>query len=340
MGNCGRALRARRPRCHRLTPVRKLPFLAVLGASALVLAGCTGTATVPFGAGCDSLVGTNPDVTELITVSGTVGTAPTVSMYSPLVVDETVHAVLTPGTGRVLESANQLTQLDMALYSGTTGERLVTTAFGDDNVSAPLALSTWGETFLGLEAGLMCATEGSRVIVAMSSDEVAFGQGMTGLGIAPGDSVIAVVDVRTVFPSKADGTDQFVAGHGLPTVVRAANGQPGIIIPGGAAPTELVVETLKRGDGDVVKAGDSVFLQYTGVTWDENRVFDSSWGGPARQLSLDQVVPGFAEAVTGQTVGSQVLAVIPAELGYGDQASGAIPAGATLVFVIDVLGIG
>lgn len=320
--------------------MRKLPLLAVLGASALVLAGCAGSAPVPFGAGCDSLVGTNPSVTELITVAGAPGKAPDVSMYSPLVVDETVHAVVTPGTGRVLNDANQLTQLDMALYSGTSGERLVTTAFGDENAAEPMALSTWGETFLGLQTGLMCATEGSRVIVAMTSDDVAYGQGMAGLGIAPGDSVIAVVDVRAVLRAKADGADQFVAGHGLPSVVRAENGQPGVTIPGGAAPSELVVKALKRGDGDVVQAGDTVFAQYTGLTWNEKTVFDSSWGSPARTMSLDNVIPGFAQALEGQTVGSQVLAVIPPELAYGDQASGKIPAGATLVFVIDILGIG
>ena len=48
---------------------------------------------------------------------------------------------------------------------------------------------------------------------------------------------------------------------------------------------------------------------------------------------------GFAEALEGKTVGSQVLAVIPPDQGYGDQGSGAVPGDATLVFVIDILGI-
>ena len=56
-------------------------------------------------------------------------------------------------------------------------------------------------------------------------------------------------------------------------------------------------------------------------------------------MTLDGVVPGFAEALEGQTVGSQVLVVIPPELAYGEEGAGSIPANATLVFVIDILGI-
>ncbi len=48
---------------------------------------------------------------------------------------------------------------------------------------------------------------------------------------------------------------------------------------------------------------------------------------------------GFAQALKGQTVGSQILVVIPPSLGYGDKTTSSIPAGSTLVFVIDVLGV-
>lgn len=321
--------------------MRRLPtLLAVLGVSTLILAGCAGSTSVPYGQGCDTLASTDPEVTKLITVSGELGTEPDVAVFSPLMTDETVHAVVEAGTGRQIVDENQLTQLDMVLYSGATGKRLVATAFGDDSAAAPQSLASWAQTIDGLRKGLMCATEGSRISVAISSDDVAAGEGIAGLGIAPGEAVIAVVDVRTVLRAKADGAPQFVAGHGLPDVVLAEDGQPGVIIPSGKPPTELVAETLKLGDGPVVKAGDTVFVQYTGLTWNEKKVFDSSWGGPAAALPLDKVVPGFAQALEGQTVGSQVLAVIPPELGYGDQANAKVPANSTLVFVIDILGIG
>ena len=68
----------------------------------------------------------------------------------------------------------------------------------------------------------------------------------------------------------------------------------------------------------------------------------SAWArsaGTSAALSLDQVVPGFAAALEGQTVGSQILAVIPPDQAYGDAGQGAVPPGATLVFVIDILGL-
>jgi FKBP-type peptidyl-prolyl cis-trans isomerase len=89
-----------------------------------------------------------------------------------------------------------------------------------------------------------------------------------------------------------------------------------------------------------VEKGDLVTVQYTGALWTEGTIFDSSWdrGTPA-QFTTDQVVPGFAAALEGAQVGSQVVVVVPPAQGYRDQATGSIPANSTLVFVIDILGI-
>ena len=52
------------------------------------------------------------------------------------------------------------------------------------------------------------------------------------------------------------------------------------------------------------------------------------------------VVPGLAEGLIGQTVGSQVIVVIPPELGYpAGQAPASVPEGSTMVFVVDILGL-
>ena len=76
-------------------------------------------------------------------------------------------------------------------------------------------------------------------------------------------------------------------------------------------------------------------------TWDGTE-FDSSWGGTPFQTTIGagMVIAGWDQGLVGKTVGSQVLLVIPADLGYGAAGSGSIPGGATLVFVVDVLAAG
>jgi len=84
-----------------------------------------------------------------------------------------------------------------------------------------------------------------------------------------------------------------------------------------------------------------VTVHYTGYIWETGEVFDSSWesGKPAQfQLAEGQLIKGFIKAIEGQTVGSQVITVLPPAEGYGDAAQGSIPANSTLIFVIDILG--
>nr|WP_249405440.1 FKBP-type peptidyl-prolyl cis-trans isomerase [Microbacterium sp. CFBP 8794] len=126
----------------------------------------------------------------------------------------------------------------------------------------------------------------------------------------------------------------------MPTVTLADDGAPTITVPTTPAPAETRIENLRRGDGDVVNPGDQVIVQYTGVLYDGGTVFDSSWDkGMPTEFPTTGVVAGFRQALEGQTVGSQVLAVIPPADGYGDQEQGAIPANSTLVFVVDILGV-
>jgi peptidylprolyl isomerase len=72
--------------------------------------------------------------------------------------------------------------------------------------------------------------------------------------------------------------------------------------------------------------------------------FDSSLGsGPAQfQIGTGNVITGWDQGLVGQTVGSQILLVIPPDLGYGaeGQPSAGIAGTDTLVFVVDILAAG
>lgn len=53
----------------------------------------------------------------------------------------------------------------------------------------------------------------------------------------------------------------------------------------------------------------------------------------------DAVVAGWDKALVGARVGNRVLLVVPSGLGCGAQARKGIPAGSTLVYVVDILGL-
>jgi peptidylprolyl isomerase len=137
------------------------------------------------------------------------------------------------------------------------------------------------------------------------------------------------------------GADQ-PAQPGMPTVTLADDGTPTVSIPDTDPSPDLQVSVLKKGDGAVVQAGADVTAQYQGLIWGSKKIFDQSWGknGPVPfSTAAGATIPGFASAIVGQTVGSQVIVSIPPAQGYGDkgnQGAGIAPTD-TLVFVIDIL---
>lgn len=112
----------------------------------------------------------------------------------------------------------------------------------------------------------------------------------------------------------------------------------------GAVKTEsgLVYLITKHGDGPQAKAGDAVEVHYTGTLTDGTK-FDSSRdrGRPIPfVLGQGQVIKGWDEGIAKMKVGDQAILIIPPDLGYGSLgAGGIIPPNATLVFIVELVGI-
>lgn len=106
----------------------------------------------------------------------------------------------------------------------------------------------------------------------------------------------------------------------------------------------------KIGDGAEATAGQRISVHYTGWLFDDStpdnkgKKFDSSLdrGQPFQfQLGVGQVIGGWDQGFAGMKVGGQRTLVIPPELGYGARgAGGVIPPNATLIFEVELLGVG
>lgn len=102
----------------------------------------------------------------------------------------------------------------------------------------------------------------------------------------------------------------------------------------------LQYEVLKKGEGEKPSATDQVKCHYHG-TLINGMVFDSSVqrGEPA-VFGVNQVIPGWVEALQLMETGAKWRLFIPSNLAYGEHGAGdAIEPNSTLVFEVELLDI-
>ncbi len=322
--------------------MRTLPLAVVVAVPVLVL-GLTGCQlnepdATPDTAGTDSPTACAPSgpMSEAVEVSGDFDTTPTVTIPAPLSVTATQRTVVIEGDGTEVQDG-ALTQIHFSLYNGESGALSTSTEY---DPSTLVQATVDEDVFLpGLVQTLRCSTVGSRIVGVVPASAAFGDQGNADLGVGPGEPIVFILDLVGVVPTQAEG-DSTPLPDGFPEVTWADDGQPTVKIPDADPPAELKVATVITGTGPVVGAGDSVTVQYQGVNWTSGEVFDESWGKGAANFTTDGVIPGFGDAMIGQTVGSRVVVIIPPDQGYGPsggQPDAGISATDTLVFVIDIL---
>jgi len=305
--------------------LRRLGVIVLISSLALI------GAAIPVAAGASPF--------DDATVTGDVGTEPTLELSTPFASKKTVHRSLVEGSGEKLKKGAKVTFHYLAI-DGRTGKE-VESSF--DKAPATLVLDPQ-RAVPGLVKSLIGTTVGSRVLVALAPKEgVAKGLAGVNKGVKKKDTLVFVVDVNGVrTPLKRATGTPVTPADGLPEVQLAKNGAPTITAPSVKAPDTLIVQPLVTGTGPQVTAGQTITVHYTGVLWDSGTQFDSSWdrGAPVDfAIGQGQVIAGWDEGLVGQTVGSQVLLVVPPDKGYGPsgQPSAGISGDDTLVFVVDIL---
>ncbi|BAP56881.1 FKBP-type peptidylprolyl cis-trans isomerase [Thioploca ingrica] len=121
------------------------------------------------------------------------------------------------------------------------------------------------------------------------------------------------------------------------TFLTANKAKEGVI----TLPSGLQYKVITQGTGKTPKATDQVTTHYRGTLIDGTE-FDSSYkrGKPA-SFAVNQVIPGWTEALQLMKEGDKWQLVVPAKLGYGDRGvpGGKIGPNATLIFDIELISV-
>lgn len=306
-------------------------------ATLALLAGCTGEGsdddspsdeeTTAADDATDVAAETEPDEASIaamdaVDVTWTSGEAPTVDVATPFEINAPLARLVTPGDGEEI-GPTDIVALDFVTIDGADGSQLNSTYEASSELVI-LGDSSLVPAFTDIIVGQQV---GAQVLFANVSTD---------------SSLLMAIEIAERISPRAQGTAVEPA-EGLPEVALAENGEPSITAVDGEPPADLVVQPLIEGDGELVEEGQYVLVEYSGWLWDGEQ-FDSSWSGStpfSTQIGVGAVIEGWDTAIVGQPVGSQLLLVIPPELGYGEDGSGeTIPGGATLVFVVDILHAG
>jgi len=316
--------------------VRKVPAIVLTAGLLVSLSACTGlfpeTCTPSIASGSNS---------DLVSAVGSFGKDPRASFPTPLISEAPEVSELTVGEGDVAGSGD-IVDFQVTVLLGRTGEVITSSSYDE---TSPVRRTVDSGDPLG--DMLACSSVGSRVAATSTFENVFPDTNPETSGAEADDTIVLVFDVQRVLPGRANGVDQ-LAPSGFPSIALAPNGQPGFTFASGDVPTESSFGVLKQGSGAVVEEGESAVIHVSGIVWDAATVAFSTWstGAPINVAAADVaddpngLPPGWANALIGQKVGSQIIATITPADGY---APGTAPTGVTetdtIVVVFDILGL-
>lgn len=273
---------------------------------------------------------------DTVTVSGDVGKVPKVTWDGQVAPEDIETEVLTEGDGEVIEAGDGALA-HIWIGNGFTEEE----AYSSYEATSPQLLV--GEVSEPFKQALEGHTVGSRVAVAASAEE-AFGEGGNAqLGIGNKDGVVFVVDLLARVGDEPFGEER-EAAKWAPGLIEADGVITGLDFADANKPSKNLLDTtLVKGEGPVVKSGQTIAVNYLGQVYQAKQPFDESYSADKTQASfpigIGQVVPGWDKELVGKTVGSRVILSIPPADGYGKEGNkdAGIKGTDTLFFVVDIL---
>ena len=311
----------------------------------LLLTAALLLATAACGGGSDDKKDSESSLPGLH-VDGKFGTAPTVRLDKPIKVTKLHTDVITRGSGDEVRMGSKAL-LNLYIANGKSGKKAVSTYDRGQPLNATMDDTQF---FPPLVKALKGMRSGSRVAFVDTVKDLYGAAGAKQIGLKTTDSLVFVVDVMSATPTdvldKAQGTAVAPPAH-LPRIVTKAGKIQGFDFSKAAKQpsNKLRVITLVKGTGEPISGQRIVQMNFVGQVYGRKKPFENSYTG-AQPASFvvggGQLIPGWDSALKGQRVGSRLMLIVPPAQGYGKAGNAQIhvTGKSTLVFVMDILGVG
>lgn len=317
-----------------MSRVRSAALSGVLALSLLGLAAC-GSGSSDSESGGASL--------SSVTIEGPQGEEPQVTFDGRLDGSQDETKVLVEGDGEEVADGDTVSA-NWWIGNGFTEEEAQST-YSKDGGSQSVELS---EDILPFLRDAMIGHKVGDRVALLTSAAKAYGEaGNPSIGIGNRDAVLAVVDIldRSETVPQLDGPqgeEKKPAGW-APTLIETDGVITGLDFTDAHKPSgKLIATTLVKGDGAVVKKGQTLTVDYLGQVYDAEQPFDESYSKEPAEfpIGVGSVIDGWDQRLVGRTVGSRVILEIPPAQGYGKKGNeqAGIKGTDTLFFVVDILG--
>lgn len=266
-------------------------------------------------------------ITASTVVNDEFGTVPVVTLPESTATDGSQRRLVShQGSDTRTAQPGDLVSINFVVLNGSNGDSLQSTDFDAHKGAAPVLL-TEDFAFPALYQSLQCAVAGDRLLVAVAPKDGLGDALTTDWGLPADTTLLMVIDVVAVGPARATGPELQLP-NGFPNVVTTENGTVGIVLPPSTPSTELRVAQRIKGSGPKVQADDVVIGQVLTVDWQTRSVLSSTWQqGTPTSFGTEAQGTELRTLLTGYSVGSQIVALVPSQSG-------------TTVSVVDIIGIG
>ena len=305
--------------------IRQFVCAATALALCVGLSACSSSSDAPKSA-ADTMNG--------ISAKGKPGSKPEISFDTPLKVENQSHQVIQEGDGDVIQDGDRVCTRSIAIDSKNGKE--INSTWDEETPECSIVID---KTSIPAYYDVFRGQKINTTIAIGIDDPQEGGQSGSSKDSQGSSYIMALTFVsKTKDLKRAEGEKVKDIPADLPKISLSNTGKPSLDLNNYKPTNTLVSQTLIKGKGAKVGEHQTVSANYTGWLASDGKQFDSSWDrGQASDFSLDQVVKGWQQGLAGQTVGSQVLVIVPPDLGYGDQEKSGIPANSTLIFVVDIL---